>query len=362
MLPGSWKREDVIALTLLAGIRTQRIRQIVEQYDSADNFLVNAPDGQWFRTPTLFGQQQWEEARSKAQRLLARAEQFPAQVVTYWDEDYPVLLREIYYPPVVLYVWGTLQPADSLAVAIVGTRRASQYGRLVAEQFAATLARAGLVIVSGLAYGIDSVVHKAVVQAGGVTYAVIAAGLDKLSPSTAVRLARQIVDAGGAVLTEYPFGVKALPTYFPMRNRIISGIARSVLVVESGEKGGALITARFALDQNRDLFAIPGNITAEKSRGCNRLIQRSQAMPALEPEDILQNLGIGGHKHEQQIPALSLTPEEEKVYAALTLEPQHIDDLAEQTEMPVHQLMVLLLQLEFKGVVRQLPGKLFIRV
>ncbi len=359
MIPGQWTRTDILALTLLSGIRGQRIRQIVEEYPSAPAFLDTAPDGKWFRSETLFGAQQWEEARAKAEQQQERADRFGAQIVTFWDDGYPALLREIYYPPVVLYVWGSLQPADSVAVAIVGTRRATQYGRLVAEHFVETLARAGLIIVSGLAYGIDSVAHRATLQVGGVTYAVIAAGLDKLSPSTAVKLAQQIVDKGGAVITEYPFGIKAIPSYFPMRNRIISGIAHTVLVVESGEKGGALITARFALDQNRELFAVPGNITSEKSKGCNLLIQRSQAMPALSPDDILRTFGVEP-KPEQKL-TVSLTPEEEQLYAALSMEPQHIDEIAEQLGMPVNQVMVLLLQLEFKGVARQLPGKLFVR-
>lgn len=354
-----WTRQEILALTALQGLRKQKIIDIVENFESAHHFLETSNLGRWFTSSSLFGKQQWEEALQFAEKQVRAAEEFPADIVTYWDDRYPQLLREIYYPPVILYVWGTMPPPDALMVAIVGTRRCSPYGRTVAEQFATSFAQARIPVVSGLAYGIDSIAHRATVKAGGITYAVIAAGLDKLSPYTAVRLAEEIVTGGGAVLTEYPFGVRALPAYFPQRNRIISGISRAVVVVESGERSGALITAQFALDQNRELFAVPGNITSEKSRGTNALIYNSQAVPAISPNVVLEYFGI---RPQQWMHEIQLTPEEEAIYQKLSTEPVHIDELAMQLEQPVAHLVALLLQLEFKGVVRQLPGKYFVRL
>jgi DNA processing protein len=184
--------------------------------------------------------------------------------------------------------------------------------------------------------------------------------LDRIQPVSAARLAEQILEHGGAVLSEYPPGTRALPAYFPQRNRIISGLARAVLVVESGIPGGALLTAHFAFDQGRDVYAIPGNITSEKSAGTNMLIRRQIATPALSPEDFLADLGLTTLAPAAPAPTFHC-PAEERLYALLGSEPLHIDVLSDRAGLPVHEALAHLLELEFRGLVRQLPGKYFIR-
>jgi DNA processing protein len=272
------------------------------------------------------------------------------------------LLKQIFYPPTLLYVRGTLSPTESHSIGIVGTRHCTDYGRMAAEQYATRFAEAGITVVSGLAMGIDTFAHKASLKAGGTTYAVIASGIDKISPQYAASLAREISSGRGAILSEYPCGVAAQPAYFPRRNRIITGLSEAILVVESGEKGGSLITARFALDENRELFAIPGRIYSERSKGANLLIQRSEARLTLTPDDMLAALGIEIATKEGAEAASELDALERSIYNALSGDPIHIETLAERTGAPVQDLLFVLLQLEFKGFVRQLAGKQFMRL
>ncbi len=299
----------------------------------------------------------------EAERQLRRAEDFGADVATIADEAYPANLREIWFAPVVLYVWGQLPQGIDQAIAIVGTRTASTYGRITAEKYAEVFARAGVTVVSGLARGIDTWAHKATIGAGGRTIAVVASGLDQIQPSLAAQLAEKICQ-NGAVITEYPFGVKALRPYFPQRNRIISGIAAGTLVVESDLKGGALITARFALDQNREVFAVPGSINSSSSKGTNTLIRTDRARLTQTPEDILDALGFHVPCHESEgttSSPLDLTAFEQMVYEHLKSEPIHVDDLCEKAGLSSSHTLVTLLSLEFKGLARQMAGKMFLR-
>ena len=204
-----------------------------------------------------------------------------------WEEDaYPRRLKEIDQPPPVLYLRGDLLPADEWAVAIVGTRRITAYGRQVTEEVATTLARSGVTVVSGLARGVDSVAHKAALDAGGRTIAVLGSGVDVIYPSEHRSLAERMI-ASGAILSDYPVGTAPDGVNFPPRNRIISGLSLAVIVVEAGQKSGALITAEFAAEQGRDVFAVPGNINAPQSAGCNALIQQG-ARPLLQARDVLE--------------------------------------------------------------------------
>jgi DNA processing protein len=368
-LPNSWTLDDVLALSLHPQTKARDARSLVERYASLEALLHSAPEELSKARATngsLFAAAQVDELRRNAAQQRELCAQSGVQTISFWDDEYPALLKEIYYPPTFLFVRGRLQPPDAAAVAIVGTRHCTDYGKMVAEQYAEYCARMGVVMVSGMATGIDAYAHKAVVKSGGVTYAVIASGIDKINPGAARRLADEICErGGGAIISEYPMGTPALPAYFPRRNRIISGIAKGTLVVQSGEKGGSLITAQFALDQNRELFAVPGGIYSERSKGANRLIQRSQAHLTLTPEDMFQTLGFAT-KTAADASFVAETSElsavEVGVYKELADgDPIHIEALALKTGLLVQDLLVILLQLELKGKVRQLAGKQFMK-
>lgn len=353
-----WSREDILALSLIPKMKATAVRDHVQTYTSLDEYMRYGS-----HTESLFAERgSYNDVQDRAKQQVILCEQNNVSVITWWDDVYPVLLKEIFYPPAILYVWGNLQSADAVGIGMVGTRHCTQYGKLTAERFAQGFARSHIVVVSGLAYGIDAVSHKAVVREHGITYAVIASGIDCISPSTAKVLAKEIVAEQGAIISEYPCGTRALPAYFPQRNRIISGISQAVVVVESDVKGGSLITAQFALDQNRELFAVPGNVSSDKSKGTNTLIQRGHAGLVQSPDDVLSALQIRSVTTQDKTPTeLALSTSEHTVLALLSLEPKHIDGLAFEAKVPTHEVLVTLMELEFKGLVRQLPGKSFLR-
>ncbi len=355
----SWRTTEVLTLCCVDGLSPKTIQQLLQTYSDLSH-LQQAFHGGALRQLHLFSGSALAEAERRAEQILRRCEQLGIRPLALPDPEYPPLLRHISYPPLILYVWGRLQAETVPVISIVGTRRCTLYGKLCAERFSEACVRAGAVVCSGLAQGIDTIAHQRALQAGGLTYAVVASGLDRIQPSSAARLAEQIVAQGGAVLSEYEPGRRALPAYFPQRNRIISGLARAVLVVESGIPGGALITAQFAFDQGRDVYAIPGNITSEKSAGTNLLIHRQIATPALSPEQFLADLGLLSLAPSPTAPTFS-SPVEERLYQSLSNEPLHVDLLAERAQIPVQEALAHLLELEFRGLVRQLPGKYFIR-
>jgi DNA processing protein len=365
-LPNHWTLDEILALSLVPRLKAVDLRNMVECYASLEALLQAAPPElkkAQILTDTLFTATTAATLLEKSAEQREFCERENVQIVAFWDDNYPALLREIFYPPTLLYVRGSLQVPDAAAVAIVGTRHCTDYGKMVAEQYAEYCAESGVVVVSGLATGVDTFAHKATLAKGGITYAVIASGIDKINSGTATYLARDIA-ASGAILSEYPCGTPALPAYFPRRNRIISGVAQGTLVVESGEKGGSLITAQFTIDQNRELFAVPGRIHSERSKGTNTLLQRSQAQLTLSPYDMLQTLGLlpvdaTANSSKQALPQLSKL--EEAIYKELDGDPIHIEALSARTRLSVQDLLVLLLDLEFKGVVRQLAGKQFMR-
>ena len=217
-----------------------------------------------------------------------------------------------------------------------------------------------LTIVSGLAAGIDTIAHTTALHAQGLTIAVIGSGINKISPYSSNKLANEIVERGGAIVSEYKNEVSATPAYFPQRNRIISGLSNATLVVESGEKGGSLITARFAFDQNRSVYAIPGNINSEKSKGANALIQKNIASIAISPEQILDDLGYTALFKSQAKQKQYLSVQDNLIIDNLSGDPIHIDALSERTNIPIVELTVKLLDLEFKDLIKQLPGRHYI--
>lgn len=280
-----------------------------------------------------------------------------ARVIDFQSPAYPPLLREISDTPPFLYVRGELD-TKSPAVAIVGSRRATPYGVQATGRISAELAEQGVTVVSGMARGIDTAAHKGALGAGGASIGVLGCGIDVVYPSENRKLFEEMA-VRGALVSEFPTGTGPLSGNFPRRNRIISGLSLGVLVVEAAEKSGSLITARFALEQGRDVYAIPGAITSPASRGCNSLIKQGAKLVETTA-DILEELPAAGtNRHLPQQPKLQLTQGEERLYTLLAEGPMQIDDLAGRAGLTVQELSVILLRLELQGIVIQLPGKIF---
>lgn len=296
------------------------------------------------------------------EKVLTELDRLDVQVLTWLDETYPRLLLEIDAPPPVLYVRGSLTEDDEWALAVVGTRGATRYGKEVTRTFAGELAAAGVTIVSGLALGIDRLAHEVALDAGGRTIAVLGSGVDRLYPARNRKLAVQAMD-NGAVVSDYPLGTPPEASNFPPRNRIISGLSLGTLVVEAGKKSGALITSNFAVEHGREVFAVPGSIFNPKSVGTNRLI-RDGAMPVLEPDDIVRALNLERAMPQRQ--ARETLPEtdneiEAAVLEALSHEPTHIDQIGDETGLTAATISSTLAMMELKGLVRASGGMTYVR-
>ncbi|MFZ4590119.1 MAG: DNA-processing protein DprA [Ignavibacteria bacterium] len=354
-----------------------RIRKIVEKYNSLD-ILLNLSKEHLMRIEGLNEKVCQEiycqfdkitEIRKAIGTLLSKCSDKKINFTTILDEDYPYNLRNIYDAPVLLYYMGKLREKDRYSVSIVGTRTPSDYGRRVCVDLTKELSRKGIPVISGLAIGIDSIAHNTCVENENLTYAILGSGVDNLYPPDNRLLYNRIIETG-AVVSEFDVGTKAEKVNFPRRNRVVSGISLGTIVVESGAKGGSLITAEFALDQNKELFAIPGNINARNSEGCNNLIKKGYAKLVMNVDDVLSELSykIGDlvdNKVEKAIkkenPALNVF--ETKIYNVLNeTEPINVDSICELTELNVSDCLVNLLTMEFKGLVSQLPGKYFIKI
>lgn len=286
---------------------------------------------------------------------MARLKQARVQVITWDDPHYPHNLRHVYNAPPVLYVRGGLEAQDGWAVAVVGTRRASVYGKEAARMIAAGLAQAGVTVVSGLAQGIDTVAHRACLDAGGRTIAVLGCGVDVIYPWPNARLAAEIVERG-ALVSEYALGTRPEASNFPPRNRIISGLALGTVVVEADLGSGALITADFAAEQGREVFAVPGSIFARNSRGTNQLIQQGAKM-VCTVTDILEELNLTMVSEQAQVRAMIPDNDIEAVLLDhLSTEPVHVDELGRAANLPIAQVSSTLALMELKGMVRQVGG------
>jgi DNA processing protein len=277
------------------------------------------------------------------------------------DDEYPARLKEIDDKPPVLYLRGTLLPDDEWALALVGTRRATPYGRQAAEHFATDLSRHRITVVSGLARGIDAVAHRAALAAGGRTIGVLACGLDMVYPPEHAKLAQEIIQHG-CLVSDYPVGTQPRSEYFPRRNRILSGISLGVLVVEGDVDSGALITARIALDQNREVFAVPGSIYSPTYRGANKLIQEGEAKLVAAAEDILEELNLTMATHQLELQeVLPSDPTEARLLKVLSNQPIHIDEVQRVSGLPIATVSGALAMLELKGMVRQIGPMSFVR-
>jgi DNA processing protein len=360
-----------IALHLVPGVGRITFKKLVG-YFGHPRHAMQATAGQLTRVagigPKIAQAISGFPAARAVERELRAANAAGCLIVTQDDEGYPSLLKTIEDPPPVLYVKGDLGEPTAPGVAVVGSRRPSTYGKVVAEQLARGLAACGVTVVSGLARGIDSVAHVNSLESGGRTIAILGCGLSYMYPPENHRMAERISQQG-AVVSEFPMTTKPDRLNFPLRNRTISGLSLGTVVVEAGERSGALITAQWALEQGREVFAVPGNVTAPTSRGTNRLIKMGAKLVE-DVNDILEELpqyALAGKRDrapaQEEFCQVDSTPDERRVLEVLdAVETRHIDWIIEQAHLPTSLVSSLLLRLELEGKVTQLPGKLFLKV
>jgi len=348
----------LVALLGLPGIGPARARTLAAHLGSfAEAFraparrLAAVPGIGSDRGVRLFGFDGWNAVDEQ----FRRAERAGATSVAEADDAFPPLLRTMYDPPALLWMRGTLLPQDERAVAVVGTRRATDAGRRAAYRLAFDLAEAGWTIVSGLAYGIDAAAHEGALDAGGRTVAVLGSGVDRIYPQRHHALAERIAEAG-ALLSEEPMGAKPDAVHFPKRNRLIAGMTRGTVVAEAFEAGGALLTARLALDYNREVFALPWDASHASGAGGNRLIQRGEAQLVLSAADVL---AVFGETAAPPVPKPPLPPDQQRLADALAVAPLTLDDLCLALGLDTSHALVTLLAMEMSGAVRRLPGGLF---
>lgn len=358
----------MLRLLLAPGVGAVRLRRLIERCGGpggavrADYEHLRQVPGLGARELDYLARKQWDERQVDRQlELIEASETLP---LMFWQEEYPAYLAQIYDPPPLLFVRGDPAWLNSACLAVVGTRTPSLYGREITRELTVGIAAAGYTVVSGLARGVDSLAHKTALDTGAPTVAVLGSGVDTIYPRENEDLVGRILGRG-AVISEYPMGAPPEARNFPRRNRLISGLSRGVLVVEAGLKSGALITAEYAADQDREVFAVPGDVARGLSHGTNRLIQQGAKL-VQSVEDILVEFGDRGpvsRRGDTQAELPGLTPvlgrEERRVFDLLGREPLHVDELAEKAGMDVSRLLGYLLQLQMKRLVREHPGKLY---
>lgn len=373
---------DWVALNMTPGIGPRAAAKLLERFGSAEAvYEATRTELEQLRLlPEAVDSIIARDLLPIAELEIEKVKRLKADLLILDDGVYPALLREIYDPPVTLYVKGDWEVCfDGPCVAVVGSRRCSTYGQNAANMLARDLAQRGVTVVSGFARGIDAAAHRGALEAGGRTVAVLGTGIDQFYPRDHRKLADEILQRGGAVVTQFPLGTPPVSENFPYRNRIISGLSLGVVVVEAAENSGSLITARLAIEQNREVFAIPGNITSKNSFGTNYLIKGAGAKLVQQWQDVVAELPpqiaakllpppFEEKRRERSLSSqLSLVPEnlagdERSVFKLLTADtPVHIDTLVHQSRMAISDLTAALLALEMRELIRALPGKCFVR-
>lgn len=362
---------DWLALNLVPGLGAKGMRVLLERFLTPQNIFNAAKTDLYLcgLNSDVVDHIKSKVSREKAKEHYKALVSQNIDVIALNDTNYPTLLKEIHDPPPVLYVRSD-EPEilHKPAIAIVGSRQCSHYGRTIAEKLSGELASQGFTIISGLARGIDTIAHAAALDAGGKTIAVLGSGLDIIYPRENRKLAKGI-EAQGALCSELPLGTPPLPQHFPFRNRIISGLCLGVVIVEAAERSGSLITARMAMEQNREVFAVPGNITSPNSFGPNylikdgaKLVQTWQDIVEELPRAITSPSAKTNNQQKELFPPMGLSQKEQKVYDLMDFaEPCHIDDLAEASQLASQELLSTLFNLEVKAAIKQLPGKNFVK-
>jgi DNA processing protein len=352
-----------VGFNLIKGIGAVRMQALVQYFGELESAWKAAPADLAAAGMGLKLIERIVQARANVDldKVWAKIESQGIKILTWEDDAYPQRLKEIEQPPPVLYVRGEYLTEDLFAVAIVGTRKVTSYGRQITEELASYLAGNGITVVSGLARGVDAIAHQTALKAGGRTISVLGSGVDKIYPPEHRQLAERM-EASGAVMSDYAPGTPPDASNFPPRNRIISGLSLAVVVIEAGETSGALITAEFAAEQGREVFAVPGSILAPQSKGTNKLIQRG-ALPLLSINDLMQVLNLkrmGEHQAARKVIPADET--EARLLTVLGPQPLHVDEIRNQTELPIEKVSAALALMELKGMVRQVGGMNYVSV
>jgi DNA processing protein len=363
---------NLVALTLIPGLGSKRVRHLVQECKDLENLFsfsktqLRSFEGVGEASALgILSFKDWDQVDA----ILEQTKRIGAQIITIADPEYPSLLKEIYDPPILFWIKGNAEALSKPGVAVIGTRNASTYGKKQAERLSTQLAEEGLCIFSGLAYGIDTIGHQSALKAGSPTVAVLGSGIDNLYPKSNADVANQIVKSGGAVISEFPPGTMPDKGNFPLRNRVVSGLSLGVVVMESGIKGGSMITAELALDQNREVFAVPHPLGNPSGTGCNYLIKKGAAKLVQVVEDILVELPINFESGSAKIAfeesktsswrEYELDDLSKRICEELEKNIYQIDDLADNLNINISQLLVALLQLEMQDLVTQKAGKVF---
>jgi len=373
---------DWVELNMTPGIGPRAAAKLLERFGSVEAVYsaTRAELEQLRLIPEAIDTIIARDLQATAEAEIRAVRKLGGDILLLDDGVYPSHLREIYDPPIVLYVKGAWSEClDRPCIAVVGSRRCSTYGQNSALMLARDLAQRGVTVVSGFARGIDAAAHRGALEAGGRTVAVLGTGIDEYYPRDHKKLADEILGSGGAMVTQFPLGTPPVSENFPYRNRIISGLSLGIVVVEAAENSGSLITARLAIEQNREVFAVPGNITSRNSFGTNYLIKGAGAKLVQQWQDIATELPpqvaakllpppFGEKKNEKSLAdRLAFVPEglngnETSVFKLLTADdPAHIDSLIDKSKLPISDLTAALLALEMRELVRALPGKCFVR-
>ena len=358
-----------LALTMIRGLGNIAIRNLLEKFGNPraifEADLQELMDIEGVRKETAY-RIKYRQLASDPEERLRNTEKCNARLVTFLDPAYPELLKKTHYPPMLLYIRGKDISLNHAFIGVVGSRNPTHYGVKVAEKIAMGLARRGAGVVSGLARGIDSAAHVGCIRGEGITIAVLGTGVDVIYPATNKKLFEQVLDSG-VVISEFPLGTQPEPKNFPIRNRIISGLSRGIVVVEATKRSGSLITASFALDQGREVFAVPGSIESFKSTGTHFLIKQGAKLIE-NADDILVEFGFadegvhGGDDSRDTAGAPShMGKSETKIYEIIGDYPIHIDEIVRRVGMDAGEVLSILMKMELNGIVKQLPGKMFVR-
>jgi DNA processing protein len=357
---------DIILLSLLKGIGAKRLLQLVPMIQNINDLnKLSLHDWKTLRgvnPKTVCADLKVKQSNLELKKRIRRSLEFADHCLSYWDEAYPPLLKQLYQPPPFIFCKGNIKLFEKKSVAIVGSRKMTSYGKEVSAKLSTDVSKNNITVVSGFAQGVDTVAHREALKYEGNSIAVLGSGLNRIYPKTNAKLYQEFIERGGLIVSEFLIDTKPDAMNFPKRNRIIAGLSSALIVTEAHKKSGALITAEFSLENNRDVFAVPGSILSEASKGSNELIKQG-ATPYLTIEDFLKNLKWRKQKEEKsptQLTLFQLNKTEEKILDALTNR-YHIDDLALKLDMPIYELSTHLLNLEINQLVLAERGQFYLK-